>query len=42
MLKGIHIKKNNKFENLLDFIYPIGTLYFSFDNNSPANKFGGT
>lgn len=41
MLKDISIKRKGTFENLLDLMYPVGTLYFSFDNNSPASKFGG-
>lgn len=28
--------------NLLDCIYPIGSLYFSNDSHSPASKIGGT
>ena len=31
-----------KLENLLDLIYPIGAIYLSVNNTSPASLFGGT
>lgn len=30
------------FINIMDIVYPIGSLYFSSSNISPANLFGGT
>lgn len=28
--------------NLMDIIYPVGTLYFSSSSTSPSSRFGGT
>lgn len=30
------------FINIMDIVYPVGSLYFSSSNISPANLFGGT
>lgn len=32
----------SNFVNLLDIIYPVGSLYFSISNVSPADSVGGT
>lgn len=32
----------SNFVNLLDIIYPVGSLYFSVSSVSPANSVGGT
>lgn len=32
----------SNFVNLLDIIYPIGSMYFSVSNVSPVNSVGGT
>ena len=32
----------SNFVNLLDIIYPVGSMYFSVTNTSPANSVGGT
>lgn len=32
----------SNFVNLLDIIYPVGSLYFSITDVSPANRIGGT
>lgn len=32
----------SSFVNLLDVIYPIGSVYLSFDSTSPAETIGGT
>lgn len=32
----------SNFVNLLDIIYPVGSLYFSISNISPADSVGGT
>ena len=32
----------SNFVNLLDIIYPVGSMYFSVSNVSPANSVGGT
>lgn len=34
--------KSDKFYPLLDMIYPIGAIYWSKNNTSPASLFGGT
>lgn len=34
--------KSDKFYPLLDMIYPIGAIYWSKKNTSPASLFGGT
>lgn len=31
-----------KYRNLLDYIYPVGSIYLSYSHNSPADLFGGT
>lgn len=30
------------FVSLLDIIYPVGSLYFNYENKSPADTFGGS
>lgn len=31
-----------KMQSILDFIYPVGSIYFSYSHVSPASMFGGT
>lgn len=31
-----------KLQSLLDYIYPVGSIYMSYSHNSPASMFGGT
>lgn len=38
----INFKDNESFTSLLDIVYPIGAMYWSFDSTSPANLFGGS
>lgn len=33
---------NEKIDEVLDMVYPIGSLYISYTNTSPASLFGGT
>jgi hypothetical protein len=32
----------SSFVNLMDIVYPVGTVFHSFSNVSPATRFGGT
>ena len=32
----------SSFVNLMDIVYPVGTVFHSFSNISPATRFGGT
>ena len=32
----------SNFVNLMDLIYPVGSVYETFENTSPAEMFGGT
>lgn len=41
-LANILIKENEKWNTYLDLIYPIGSLYFSYVDKSPAESFGGS
>lgn len=42
-LANIFIKPDGKvFKSLLDLFYPIGTMYISAENKSPASFLGGT
>lgn len=41
-LKDIKIKDTTSYKEVLDLIYPIGSLYWSYSNVSPAALFGGT
>lgn len=38
----IKYKISNTYTSLLDLIYPVGALYISSVNTSPASLFGGT
>lgn len=38
----INFKDNNNWKQLLDLIYPIGSIYTSVNSTSPATLFGGT
>lgn len=38
----IKYKLSNTYTSLLDLIYPVGALYISSINTSPASLFGGT
>lgn len=32
----------SSFVNLMDIVYPVGSIYYSFSSISPATRFGGT
>lgn len=32
----------SSFVNLMDIVYPVGSVYYSFSSISPATRFGGT
>lgn len=38
----VSFKNSSAWVSLLNLIYPVGTVYSSYSNNTPANKFGGT
>lgn len=39
---NISFKNSTAWISLLNLVYPVGSLYFSSNNTSPANRFGGT
>lgn len=41
-LANISIKDSTSWNTYLDLIYPVGAVYISFSNASPASLFGGT
>lgn len=41
-LDSIKIKNNTTYQTLLDIIYPVGSVFFSWNNTNPASIFGGT
>lgn len=38
----LKFKDGNKWVDLLDTMYPIGSIYMSYNDTSPANTIGGT
>lgn len=42
IINQISFSDKISWSSLLDLIYPIGSVYMSFENNSPSEKFGGT
>lgn len=42
ILKDFNVNMGDGFINLLDLIYPIGSIYYSYSSTSPATIFGGT
>ena len=41
-LANISIKDSSSWNTLLNLIYPVGSLYFSYTSTSPASRFGGS
>lgn len=41
-LATVSLKDSSTWYTLLNLIYPIGSLYFSYESKSPATRFGGT
>lgn len=41
-LANISIKDSSSWKTYLDLVYPVGAIYMSFSNASPAELFGGT
>lgn len=41
-LANISIKDDQNWNTYLDLIYPIGSIYISYNSTSPANLFGGS
>lgn len=41
-LATVSFKDSSSWYTLLNLIYPIGSLYFSYTSTSPATRFGGT
>lgn len=42
LLKNIKIKDTTSYKEMIDLVYPVGALYWSFNSTSPATLFGGT
>lgn len=41
-LATVSFKDSSTWYTLLNLIYPVGSLYFSYNSTSPATRFGGT
>lgn len=41
-LANISIKDSSSWNTYLNLIYPVGSVYFSYNSTSPATRFGGT
>lgn len=41
-LATVSLKDSSTWYTLLNLVYPIGSLYFSYTSTSPSSRFGGT